>query len=219
MTPSQIESVERHKAFHRKIAAQAKPDTGISCRSIPGFIPARERPRSPPPPTAAQIDEWAERQKAILVVPQQPWFSIVAEIGPIPPITIKQIIRTVAEVHGVTPNDIISSRRLASIALSRQIAMYLAKEMTGFSLPALGRQFGYRDHTTVLHGVRKIATRWRVDGEFMAHIERLKDQIRTDHNARYLHHAEAPSPSPEAAADQSPPHLEGQREAAVDPAG
>lgn len=213
MTPSQIESVERHKAFRRKIAAQAKPDTGISCLSVS----LRTQGPAAPKPSLA---EWIERQKELHpIAVKEPWFSIVAEVGPAPPITIKQVIRTVAEAHGVTPNDIISSRRLSSIALPRQIAMYLAKEMTGFSLPALGRQFGYRDHTTVLHGVRKIATRWRVDGEFMAHIERLKDQIRTDHNARYLHHAEAPSPSPAPAADQAPPSLEGQRETAIDPAG
>lgn len=70
---------------------------------------------------------------------------------------VEQIIRATALHFGVSRNDIISERRTASIVKPRQVAMYLCKTLTLRSLPDIGRRFGGRDHTTILHGVRKIA--------------------------------------------------------------
>jgi chromosomal replication initiator protein len=71
-------------------------------------------------------------------------------------IKIEDIQRTVARHFNVSRADMLSSRRTANVVRPRQIAMYLAKTLTLRSLPEIGRRFGGRDHTTVLHAVRKI---------------------------------------------------------------
>ncbi|MDQ8038976.1 MAG: chromosomal replication initiator protein DnaA [Rickettsiella sp.] len=71
-------------------------------------------------------------------------------------VTVDNIIKTVAEYYKIKVSDLISKRRTSSLARARQIAMALAKELTNHSLPELGRSFGGRDHTTVLHAFRKI---------------------------------------------------------------
>lgn len=72
-------------------------------------------------------------------------------------ITVENIQKTVADYYKIKVADMYSRRRPANIALPRQIAMYLAKELTQKSLPEIGDLFGGRDHTTVLHAVRKIS--------------------------------------------------------------
>jgi chromosomal replication initiator protein len=71
-------------------------------------------------------------------------------------ISVDIIQKTVADFYKIKVADMHSKRRPANIALPRQIAMYLAKELTQKSLPEIGEHFGGRDHTTVLHAVRKI---------------------------------------------------------------
>ncbi len=73
-------------------------------------------------------------------------------------IGVENIQKTVADFYKIKVADMYSKKRPASIARPRQIAMYLAKELTQKSLPEIGELFGGRDHTTVLHAVRKIAT-------------------------------------------------------------
>ena len=70
----------------------------------------------------------------------------------------------------MSKGDILSQRRHRSVVWPRQIGMYLAKQLTSRSLPEIGRRFGNRDHTTVLHAIRKI------DGEINNSV-RLKDEI------------------------------------------
>jgi chromosomal replication initiator protein len=70
---------------------------------------------------------------------------------------VENIQKTVADYYKIKVADMYSKKRPASIARPRQIAMYLAKELTQKSLPEIGELFGGRDHTTVLHAVRKIA--------------------------------------------------------------
>ncbi len=72
-------------------------------------------------------------------------------------VTVENIQRTVADYYKIKVADMYSKRRPANIAMPRQVAMYLAKELTQKSLPEIGDLFGGRDHTTVLHAVRKIA--------------------------------------------------------------
>jgi chromosomal replication initiator protein len=72
-------------------------------------------------------------------------------------ISVENIQKTVADFFGIKVADMYSKKRPANIARPRQIAMYLAKELTQKSLPEIGDLFGGRDHTTVLHAVRKIA--------------------------------------------------------------
>ena len=72
-------------------------------------------------------------------------------------ISVENIQKTVADYYKIKIADMYSKKRPASIARPRQIAMYLTKELTQKSLPEIGELFGGRDHTTVLHAVRKIS--------------------------------------------------------------
>ena len=71
-------------------------------------------------------------------------------------LTIDEIQRKVAEYYGLKVADLLSERRAREVARPRQIAMYLAKKMTPRSLPEIGRRFGKRDHTTVMHAVKRV---------------------------------------------------------------
>lgn len=71
-------------------------------------------------------------------------------------ILVRDIIRVVADLSGLTSNDILSNRRDAKSCLARHIAMYLAKRLTAHSLPRIGKLMGGKDHTTVLHALRRI---------------------------------------------------------------
>lgn len=71
-------------------------------------------------------------------------------------ITIDEIQRKVAEHYNIRLSEMLSARRARAVARPRQVAMYLAKQMTSRSLPEIGRRFGGRDHTTVMHAVRRI---------------------------------------------------------------
>ncbi len=72
-------------------------------------------------------------------------------------VTIENIQKTVAEYYKIRTSDLLSNRRSRSITRPRQLAMALSKELTNHSLPEIGAAFGGRDHTTILHGCRKIA--------------------------------------------------------------
>jgi chromosomal replication initiation ATPase DnaA len=91
--------------------------------------------------------------------------------------SIRKIITALAQAYNVPPIDLISMRRTANVVLPRQIAMYLAKVTTLRSLPDIGRQFGGKDHTTIIHAVRKIAARMAVDDAFRAKVEALRAAI------------------------------------------
>jgi len=71
-------------------------------------------------------------------------------------VTIDEIQKRVAEHFNIRFSEMTSARRARSVARPRQVAMYLAKQLTTRSLPEIGRKFGGRDHTTVMHAVRKI---------------------------------------------------------------
>jgi len=71
-------------------------------------------------------------------------------------VSISEIQRTVCEMKGISMSDMLSKKRNRQYARPRQIAMSLSKELTNHSLPEIGRNFGDRDHTTVLHACRKV---------------------------------------------------------------
>ena len=81
-------------------------------------------------------------------------------------ITVEEIQRQVASHYQVRMGDMHSARRSRAVARPRQIAMYLSKQLTQHSLPDIGRRFGGRDHTTVLHAVRKVDELCAVDAGF-----------------------------------------------------
>ena len=92
-------------------------------------------------------------------------------------VKIEDIQKLVAGRYNVSRADILSSRRTAVVVRPRQIAMYLAKMLTLRSLPEIGRRFGGRDHTTVLHAVRKIEGLAQTDGTLSEEIELLKRML------------------------------------------
>jgi chromosomal replication initiator protein len=92
-------------------------------------------------------------------------------------VKIEDIQKLVASHYSVTRADILSSRRTATVVKPRQIAMYLAKTLTLRSLPEIGRRFGGRDHTTVLHAVRKIEGLSHADRALNDELELLKHML------------------------------------------
>ena len=89
-------------------------------------------------------------------------------------ITIEDIQKRVAEYYGIKISDMQSARRSQNVARPRQVAMYLAKALTSRSLPEIGRKFGGRDHTTVLHAVRKVEEVRIQDREFSDDLDILR---------------------------------------------
>lgn len=94
-----------------------------------------------------------------------------------PRVRIDDILKTVSRHFKIPRTDILSSRRSRDVVRPRQIAMYLAKSLTSRSLPEIGRRFGGRDHTTVLHSVRKVEQLMRDDGDLCQEIELLKRML------------------------------------------
>ncbi len=92
-------------------------------------------------------------------------------------ITIEDIQKRVCEFYNVKISDLLSGRRLQNIARPRQVAIYLSKIMTSKSLPEIGRKFGGRDHTTVLHSVRKVQETCEKDREFSNDIDILRRSL------------------------------------------
>ncbi|MGE3229242.1 MAG: chromosomal replication initiator protein DnaA, partial [Hyphomicrobium sp.] len=92
-------------------------------------------------------------------------------------IKIEDILRIISRHFGVSKGDLLSQRRHRSVVWPRQIGMYLAKQLTHRSLPEIGRRFGNRDHTTVLHAIRKIEGVIASDSGLRDEIDELKKLI------------------------------------------
>jgi chromosomal replication initiator protein len=89
-------------------------------------------------------------------------------------ITIEEIQRRVAEHYNIRLSDMIGPKRVRTIVRPRQIAMYLSKQLTSRSLPDIGRRFGGRDHTTIMHGVKKIEEMMTTDSQLSDDLQMLK---------------------------------------------
>ena len=92
-------------------------------------------------------------------------------------VTIEEIQKRVAEHFNIRLSEMYSSRRARAVARPRQIAMYLAKQLTVRSLPEIGRKFGGRDHTTVMHAVRKVEELKATDNGFSEDVELLRRML------------------------------------------
>ncbi len=92
-------------------------------------------------------------------------------------ITIDEIQKSVAAHFNIRVSDMHSARRARSVARPRQVAMYLAKQLTTRSLPEIGRKFGGRDHTTVMHAVRKVEELREHDSGFAEDVELLRRML------------------------------------------
>ncbi|KUF09622.1 chromosomal replication initiator protein DnaA [Pseudoponticoccus marisrubri] len=89
-------------------------------------------------------------------------------------VSIDEIQRKVAEHYNIRLSDMIGPKRVRNFARPRQVAMYLCKQLTSRSLPEIGRRFGGRDHTTVMHGVRRIEELRQQDGQIDEDVEMLR---------------------------------------------
>ena len=92
-------------------------------------------------------------------------------------LTVDKIQRVVAEAFSITHNDMTSKRRARDIARPRQVAMYLCKKLTKRSLPDIGRRFGGRDHTTVMHAVKRINQLCAEDSAFDARVRAVEASL------------------------------------------
>ena len=92
-------------------------------------------------------------------------------------ITLSNIQKTVADYYQLRLSDLLSKNRSRSLARPRQIAMALAKELTEHSLPEIGKAFGGRDHTTVMHACRTIRDLCLIDGKLRQDWEKLLREL------------------------------------------
>lgn len=165
---------QKSKAFHAEIARRAslvvrRQTTTYFVPNTPFRVPKPARPPAARPPRNIEPDYW-----------HLMWFHDLVfgrTVSTPHPITVEAIIRAVCHEFEVRRLDLISSRRTARIVLPRQIAMHLAKVLTLRSLPEIGRRMGGRDHTTILHGVRKIEALAATDIELAGRIEKIKASL------------------------------------------
>ena len=94
-------------------------------------------------------------------------------------VSIEEIQKKVAEHYNIRLTDMSSARRARNVARPRQVAMYLAKQLTQRSLPEIGRRFGNRDHTTVMHAVSRVAELMQQDASFAEDVHLLRKMLET----------------------------------------
>ena len=93
-------------------------------------------------------------------------------------VTILDIQKTVGEHFNMRLEDFAAKKRTRAIAFPRQIAMYLSRELTDFSLPKIGAEFGGRDHSTVIHAHEKISTMLKDDKSLQQDVQDIKTILR-----------------------------------------
>lgn len=100
-------------------------------------------------------------------------------------VSIKSIQQIVAYHYGISITEICSARRTAPVVFPRQIAMYLAKVLTTGSYPEIGRSFGGRDHTTVLHACRTVTAKFETNPELRSIVNFLRDRLLQESTSRH----------------------------------
>jgi chromosomal replication initiation ATPase DnaA len=154
-----MENVRRTRGYFREIDSRFEHTAKISALTYELQCVKQERDQY-----RAVADELRAANAELLVkvadisnlASSDATMAIKQSIGKLRAITIMNIQRAVCEHYKVRKDDLLSVRRTKELALPRQVAMYLCQQHTHNSLPAIGRMFGNRDHTTVLHAVRKI---------------------------------------------------------------
>jgi len=172
VTPTQRAAIERQQQFRASIAAKAAEladrKTRLKLAAIP--VAAIEAPLvSVPSVTVVSQDGLIERAS------EPSWFVVLTPGEGRP--QVRDIQKAVCKHYGVTLPDLLSPRRTANIVKPRQVAMFLCKELTIRSLPEIGRRFGGRDHTTVLHAVQKMRRDMRADAVLAHDIAILQESF------------------------------------------
>lgn len=189
MTPTQREAYLRQQRFRAAIAAKAaqlRPASATNGTAQRNTVekaatgrPAHEADRARAMAEIGNGGEGADNAADELA-----WFieicghsSAVATKASAKSIPVAVIQEAVARSFNVSVRDILSARRTANVVLPRQLAMYLARHLTRRSLPDIGRCFGDRDHTTVIHAVRKVDRLAVTDSALAARIDRLRREL------------------------------------------
>lgn len=144
-------------------------------RTLPAFVEPKPEPESAP----ANLTDWvADDEYARMLATWQPE-TAPDDTRPIRTSLsrIAYIQQIVARRYNVSREDLISTRRTQHVLLPRQIAIYLARTLTIRSLPEIGRLFGNRDHTTVMHAVRRIEQRMQSDQKCAGDVAMFVKQI------------------------------------------
>lgn len=162
-TPSEREAVIARRARLQRIAEAA-----VKVLEQPCSLPVEEVQKSD------AIHDWVERQQAKY---KKPWFHVVADLGmegsgP----SVLLIQRAVCIHYGVKLAEMLSPSRDAAIALPRQIAAYICRRLTKRGYPELGRRFD-RDHSTIVHGCRKISGLVQTDAGLASTINEIIDSL------------------------------------------
>lgn len=163
-----LEAQRHAKEVHDRLRSpsNAVEDNGIDLKRKPKAIPI------------AQLDQ------AQNVPVTEPFLLPILSAGNLEnicePISIRKIQRMICRHYQVTRYDMLSKRRPANVCWPRQIAMYLAKTMTLKSYPHIGREFGGKDHTTIIHAVRKVEQKMSEDPLIKDAVETLERIIRGD---------------------------------------
>ncbi len=90
---------------------------------------------------------------------------------------VATIQRTVAQAYGIPPRMMKHHDRRRNVSWPRQVAMYLVRDITGKSLPCIGRMFGGRDHTTILHGIESVKRRMETVTDYRADVEAIRARL------------------------------------------
>jgi len=169
-TPTQLQFIEEAKARKARIAARAykKPcELANYMAEMKEAAPEGPQAVAAPIPEPVGISKIASEQFALA------WrLMTTSEPG-----IVRRICFLVAAYYGVPALDLRSERRFKEIILPRQVAMYLASRTTLLSTPKIGRAMGGRDHTTVLHGVRKIERLIKTDEKLAGDVRILSEKI------------------------------------------
>lgn len=154
---------QRRPKYVRRYEVETEDDTPVPAFSYHAFFERAARLHPLPKPFKVSLFDGIEEMEELIEIKKAP--------------TVETVQRFICARYGISMLELLSMRRTANIVRPRQIAMYLAKVLTIRSLPEIGRRFNGKDHTTVLHAVRKIGLLMEESAEFAAEIEQLQAQI------------------------------------------
>lgn len=165
LTPSQRAAHERRREAAERLAKAARPPKSAV---LPAVSAGAKAPEGAPEADVFFRSAW-RLLEASTAKAERP------AIGSWP---VRKIQEGVCAYYQITMEDLTSPGRTQDVARPRQVAMYLSRILTGRSLPEIGRRFGARRHTTVLHAVRQISARLQHDGRLARDIDAITASLR-----------------------------------------
>jgi hypothetical protein len=168
-------AIKHARAVRRRLRqpANAVPDRGIDLTRKPELTVVDATPAAPSAEAALPLGIGALLPDYALI------YALAFSAPPGPPpgmppaLAIRTIQRAVCQHFGVSLADLMSSSRIQKVVLPRHIAIWLSRRLTPHSLPAIGRHFGHRDHTTILHAVSRIEQLRQPDAAVQARLDDL----------------------------------------------